>query len=128
RRCGAFGSVLVDARTEAALPLSITSDAFPDVDGDGVPDPIDNCATVFNDDQRDGVGDGVGDACRGGGLLCGNGMLDPGEQCDDGSANSDDATMPASCSSQCRRRATCGSVSGASGSKIDPMTGHCYVA
>lgn len=35
-----------------------------DTDGDGIPDPADNCPYVFNPDQADSVGDGVGDACR----------------------------------------------------------------
>ena len=35
-----------------------------DSDKDGVPDLIDNCPTVFNPDQKDSVGDGIGDACR----------------------------------------------------------------
>jgi hypothetical protein len=34
-----------------------------DFDGDGVPDPIDNCPNVPNPDQADGDGDGVGDVC-----------------------------------------------------------------
>ncbi|MFC1684830.1 choice-of-anchor L domain-containing protein [Pseudomonadota bacterium] len=34
-----------------------------DVDGDGVPDADDNCATVANPEQTDVDGDGVGDAC-----------------------------------------------------------------
>lgn len=42
--------------------------AFPDGDGDGVPDFIDNCLTVPNgpaqDDQADADGDGRGDACE----------------------------------------------------------------
>jgi hypothetical protein len=36
-----------------------------DSDGDFVPDLADNCPDVSNLDQRDSVGDGIGDACRG---------------------------------------------------------------
>ena len=35
----------------------------PDTDGDGAPDPADNCFWDFNPDQQDSDGDGVGDAC-----------------------------------------------------------------
>jgi PKD repeat protein len=34
-----------------------------DSDGDGVPDEIDNCPSVYNPDQSDADGDGIGDAC-----------------------------------------------------------------
>jgi len=35
----------------------------PDIDGDGVPNEDDNCPTVWNPDQVDTNGNGVGDAC-----------------------------------------------------------------
>ena len=35
-----------------------------DMDGDGIPDDIDNCPSVYNPDQADGNGDGIGDACE----------------------------------------------------------------
>ena len=35
-----------------------------DSDGDGVIDPLDNCPNVANPDQADGVGNGIGNACR----------------------------------------------------------------
>jgi len=34
-----------------------------DLDGDGVPDNVDNCPDVYNPDQADSDGDGIGDAC-----------------------------------------------------------------
>lgn len=36
---------------------------LPDGDLDGVPDPFDNCLATWNAGQRDGDGDGFGDAC-----------------------------------------------------------------
>lgn len=35
-----------------------------DTDGDGVPDAVDNCPTLFNPNQADCDGDGAGDACE----------------------------------------------------------------
>jgi len=35
-----------------------------DADGDGITNSSDNCPTVFNPDQTDSAGNGVGDACR----------------------------------------------------------------
>jgi hypothetical protein len=35
----------------------------PDADGDGMPDPFDDCPAVANPSQDDGDGDGAGDAC-----------------------------------------------------------------
>lgn len=52
----ACGRVGFDARPDAALPVGH------DEDGDGVPDAIDVCPHI-PDDQRDRDGDGVGDAC-----------------------------------------------------------------
>ena len=34
-----------------------------DTDRDGIPDNVDNCPTVFNPDQLDSDGNGIGDAC-----------------------------------------------------------------
>ena len=34
-----------------------------DFDNDGIVDQIDNCVAVFNPDQLDVDGDGIGDAC-----------------------------------------------------------------
>jgi len=40
-----------------------TEDARQDIDGDLIPNRIDNCPTVFNPDQKDTDRDGKGDAC-----------------------------------------------------------------
>jgi LysM repeat protein len=39
--------------------------AFDDSDGDGISNPLDNCPSVANPDQKDSNGDGIGDACGG---------------------------------------------------------------
>lgn len=59
---------------------------------------------------------------------CGNGVPDPGEGCDEGAANSDDPTATATCTTACQRRAPCGTLVGSQAARIDPATGHCYVA
>lgn len=41
----------------------VTTSAIPDGDGDGVPDPVDNCSVVANASQRDANGDGFGNLC-----------------------------------------------------------------
>src|SRR5664280_1947052 len=50
----------------AAQELDIVqvSTASGDTDGDGLKDIDDNCPGVYNPDQKDSVGDGIGDACR----------------------------------------------------------------
>ena len=40
-----------------------------DFDGDGIPNGLDNCPSVFNPDQADRDGNGIGDVCDIGGLL-----------------------------------------------------------
>jgi hypothetical protein len=60
--------------------------------------------------------------------VCGDGVLAPGEQCDDGAANSDVPSVNARCTSQCRVRASCGALAGSTAAAIDPATGRCYVA
>lgn len=51
----------VAALRQAVSDLGITTPA--DEDGDGVPDYADNCISIYNPDQADGNGDGIGDAC-----------------------------------------------------------------
>ncbi|MHB8634680.1 MAG: thrombospondin type 3 repeat-containing protein [Thermoplasmatota archaeon] len=47
-----------------APPLAGHPPPCADSDHDGICDPADNCPGVPNHDQRDSVGDGIGDACR----------------------------------------------------------------
>jgi len=46
--------------SEPGEPSIVYSD---DSDGDGIPDDVDNCPTVYNPGQEDGNNSGVGDAC-----------------------------------------------------------------
>lgn len=63
-------------------PFSVL--ALNDADGDGIFDRFDNCREVFNPGQDDADGDLVGDACA---VVCGNGIVDGDEFCDDGARN-----------------------------------------
>lgn len=56
---GAESSQVVDATKPQSA--AVVAD---DIDGDQIPDSVDNCPTVPNHDQADSNGDGIGDACR----------------------------------------------------------------
>jgi len=49
--------------SDFALARYLGDTGTSDLDGDGVPDDLDNCPTTPNADQADSDGDGVGDAC-----------------------------------------------------------------
>jgi hypothetical protein len=59
---------------------------------------------------------------------CGDGVVDSGEACDEGLANSDDAEPMSGCTTSCKLRAGCGTLTGSSAAQIDLTTGHCYVS
>jgi hypothetical protein len=71
------------------LLLPATRDVLPDSDGDGWPDPDDNCPLVFNPDQPDLDGDGVGDSCD----LCPD-VADPSQRDRDGNGLGDACEGP----------------------------------
>jgi hypothetical protein len=139
-------TVFPGGQSDVALQL----DAPPplDSDGDGVPNAIDNCPKIPNADQSSSDG-GPGDACRptfpaasgDGGVIiggddggsvamhrCGDGTVDPGEECDDGPNNSDQPSDNAACTTACTRRARCGDTAGSDGAALDQQSGHCYIS
>jgi len=60
--------VALQARPGQEVTASLTLYAgTPDADGDGVPNDLDDCPTVFDPDQANSAGAGTGDACRGDG-------------------------------------------------------------
>jgi cysteine-rich repeat protein len=91
------GSCLADADCTAGFgcePALIVA-AAADSDGDALADPIDNCPDWPNPDRADVDGDELGDLCDA--LICGNGLLEPGEPCDDGNLAGGDG-----CSERCQ--------------------------
>ncbi|HEX8721669.1 MAG TPA: PKD domain-containing protein [Pyrinomonadaceae bacterium] len=61
-----------------ACPLDIANDG----DADGICANVDNCPLNYNPGQEDANHNGQGDACEG--VVCGNGLRQGSEQCDDG--------------------------------------------
>jgi cysteine-rich repeat protein len=120
----AAGAVAIRRGAEVELTLTLST-PLADLDGDGVPDVIDDCPDVA-DPAQDGSCEVNPDGGPPG--SCGDGTVQTGEGCDDGPRNNDDPASLAGCTSQCKKRAPCGSVAGAGGAHIDPSTGHCYVA
>jgi cysteine-rich repeat protein len=72
--------------------------ALADADGDGVADATDLCPLVSDPAQGDGDEDGVGDACDR--QVCGNGVVESDESCDDSNRNDGDG-CPATCRQAC---------------------------
>jgi hypothetical protein len=75
---------------QARATLTLSS-ATSDRDQDGVPDDLDNCPDVANADQKDSLGDGVGDACRA------SGPTDGGDASVGDGAPTDAALGPPTC-------------------------------
>jgi len=64
-------SAPIDVATDSSGNVFVAAGGFSqsvfkiefDSDGDGIADLLDNCPTIFNPNQRDHDGDGIGNAC-----------------------------------------------------------------
>ncbi len=57
------GEVTIEELMEAIGIWKECTGGSPDYDNDGFPDDIDNCPNIYNPDQADSNGDGIGDVC-----------------------------------------------------------------
>ncbi len=80
------------AKSPTCGPKAIRSTSL---DGDEIPDVLDNCPLVANPGPADIDGDSVGDACDA--ETCGDSVVEGSETCDDGNTSNGD-----SCSQYCR--------------------------
>jgi cysteine-rich repeat protein len=87
-------------------------DAANDGDGDGLCADVDNCPLVANADQADANSNGQGDVCEG--VVCGNSLVTPPEECDDGNIAGGDG-----CSAICTIESNCGDGALDSGEECD---------